>query len=226
MKRYLSLSLAFVVVVILATGLVIRTQAASNLQVSMISSDQFSVTGNADTDDYLGLDFYCVVCRNADNSLNDIDILASTVGFAINGGAYCSDMFATDIQPYNVAVYDIGYYGANENTEAAAAYCESYAAPAAAAPVPSCIDTMAIPDWAVGGKFLSDAVLYWEPDASKATEHVIPVGSAARVLGLDETGAYAKIIWVCDTLWVDASILGPNYDAPWYGAPLPTVVVD
>jgi hypothetical protein len=55
---------------------------------------------------------------------------------------------------------------------------------------------------------------------------MITAGNSARVIGVDESGVYAKIIWVCDTYWVPASTLGPNYDFPWNGAPLPTVVVD
>ncbi len=153
-----------------------------------------------------------------------MDLIWTTVGNPISSeDYYCSDMWENEVLPLSVAVYDIGFYGDYENTEAAAAYCESFTGPSSSA---TCNDTMPIPEWAVGGAFLSDAVLYWAPDASKATEYVITAGNTARVLGLDETGQFAKIIWECDMLWVEASTLGPNNDAPWYGAPLPTVVVD
>lgn len=54
----------------------------------------------------------------------------------------------------------------------------------------------------------------------------IAAGQSARVIGMDASGQYYKILWVCDFVWVPASTIGPNYDDVWHGAPLPTAVVD
>lgn len=90
--------------------------------------------------------------------------------------------------------------------------------------VPGCDVTINIPASAVGATFLTDAPIYWKP--GEITEHVFPAGTTVRAIGLDESGAYYQVLYVCDFLWVPAESLGPNYNAPWYGAPLPTMVVD
>lgn len=89
---------------------------------------------------------------------------------------------------------------------------------------PGCDALMQIPESAVGGTFLSDARVYWKPGA--VTEHTISAGSTARVIGQDASGEFCKVLWHCQYLWVEADTLGPNYDAVWNGAPLPTVVVE
>lgn len=89
---------------------------------------------------------------------------------------------------------------------------------------PGCDVLMYIPSTAVGGRFVSDAAVYWKP--GEVTKHVIKAGTSVRVLGKDATGAYYKILYVCDYLWVPVGTLGPNYDAVWNGAPLPTAVVE
>jgi hypothetical protein len=91
--------------------------------------------------------------------------------------------------------------------------------------LPGCDVTIAIPSTAVGGTFVADAPLYWTPGQLVSPAKTIPAGESARVIGLDESGKYYKIIWVCDYVWVPANALGPNFDAVWHGAPLPTGVV-
>ena len=54
----------------------------------------------------------------------------------------------------------------------------------------------------------------------------IKAGNSARVIGLDASGQYYEIIWVCGYVWVPKATMGPNYDAVWNGAPLPVGVVD
>ncbi len=83
-----------------------------------------------------------------------------------------------------------------------------------------------IPPQAVGGTFVADAPIYWAPESDAKTEYVITAGNSARVIGVDASGLYRKIVWGCDLLWVPASTLGPNYDAVWNGAPLPMDVVE
>lgn len=94
----------------------------------------------------------------------------------------------------------------------------------ASGPVPGCDVTIAIPAGTVGATTVADAVLYWTPGQPTGT--VLPAGKNVRAIGLDSTGAYYKIIFVCDYLWVKAETLGPNFESPWNGAPLPTGTVN
>ncbi len=87
-------------------------------------------------------------------------------------------------------------------------------------------DVPLTPD-AVVGLFVTDATTYWAPEKKLQPEVIIPAGKTAWVLGQDASGAYYKIIWACDTLWVSVSSMGPNVGDPvWRGAPLPTGVVE
>jgi len=89
-----------------------------------------------------------------------------------------------------------------------------------------CDVQMPITKTAVVGRFIVDTPTYWFPGKMISPELVIKGGNTAWVLGVDETGQYRKIIWVCDLLWVPAGAMGPNDDAIWRGAPLPTEIVD
>ncbi len=95
-----------------------------------------------------------------------------------------------------------------------------------AAPVPGCDALLPIPASAVGGLFVADAPLYWAPGEAISPAQDIAAGDTARVIGLDASGEYYQIIWVCDFLWVPKDTLAPNPDAVWQGAPLPTDVVE
>jgi hypothetical protein len=90
---------------------------------------------------------------------------------------------------------------------------------------PGCDVLLPIPATAVGGTFVANAPVYWKPGQLTSPLVTIAAGNSARVLGLDASGQYYKIIWVCDFVWVPVGTLGPNYDAVWNGAPLPTAVV-
>ncbi len=59
-----------------------------------------------------------------------------------------------------------------------------------------------IPATAVGGTFVADAPVYWAPGKLTSPLVTIPAGNSARVIGLDSTGEYYQIIWVCDYVWV------------------------
>lgn len=89
---------------------------------------------------------------------------------------------------------------------------------------PGCDVALPVPETAVGGTFVADAQTYWTP--GEATDTVIPAGNSTKVIGVDASGQYYKIAWGCDFLWVPMNTLGPNYDAVWNGAPLPTTVVN
>lgn len=45
------------------------------------------------------------------------------------------------------------------------------------------------------------------------------------VIGMDESGAYYRIMLACQFLWVPVESMQPNWEAPWNGQPLPTRVV-
>lgn len=98
--------------------------------------------------------------------------------------------------------------------------------PAETAALPGCDVLMPIPATAVGGTFVADAPVYWKPGELTSPLVTIPAGKTAWVLGQDASGQYYKIVWVCDLVWVPKATLGPNYDAVWNGAPLPTGVVE
>ncbi len=88
-----------------------------------------------------------------------------------------------------------------------------------------CDMLIAIPSTAVVGAFVADAEVYWAPGKLVEPDTTITAGNTAWVLGVDETGAYYKIVWVCQYLWVPVSTMGPNFDKVWNGTPLPTGVV-
>jgi len=94
------------------------------------------------------------------------------------------------------------------------------------AAVPGCDVLMALPSTSVVGAFVSDALLYAEPGVATYPELTLATGKTAWVLGMDKTGQYYKILWVCNYLWVKVGTMGPNYDAVWQGRPLPTNVVE
>ncbi len=92
--------------------------------------------------------------------------------------------------------------------------------------VPGCDTRIAMTDNAVVGLFVADALTYWEPVAGSSTTVTITAANTAWVLGMDASGAYYKIVWVCDYLWVAVGAMGPNPDAAWNSTPLPATVVE
>jgi hypothetical protein len=94
----------------------------------------------------------------------------------------------------------------------------------AAEPVPGCDVSITVPSGSVGGTFVSDTAIYWAP--GEATAHTIEAGKNVLVTGLDASGMYYQFIYVCDYLWAPVNTLGPNYENPWNGAPLPAGVVE
>ena len=88
--------------------------------------------------------------------------------------------------------------------------------------IPGCDQYMPIKTTSVVGTFVLDAPLYWAPGELVQPYTTIPAGKTAWVLGIDATGAYYKIVWVCDVLYVPRGTMGPNFDAVWGGRALPT----
>ncbi len=95
-----------------------------------------------------------------------------------------------------------------------------------AEPLPGCDVTIPIPTGAVVGAFVADALAYYEP--GNLTNPLVTIGAenTAWVLGKDDSGAYYKIVWVCQYLWVEVGTMGPNYDEVWNGTPLPQGTVE
>ena len=89
-----------------------------------------------------------------------------------------------------------------------------------------CDALITIPETAVVGTFVADTALHYAPGKLIVPREVLEAGQSLWVLGVDDSGQYAKIVWVCDYLWVPRSSIGPNYDAVWNGAPLPTGIVE
>jgi hypothetical protein len=92
--------------------------------------------------------------------------------------------------------------------------------------IAGCDQMVAIPSQAVGGSFNQNAAIYYAPGEMVSPAQVIEAGNTARVLGVDATGQYYKIIWGCQYVWVPVETMGPNYDEVWNGQPLPTDVVE
>lgn len=108
--------------------------------------------------------------------------------------------------------------GCGETTVTVTAYSACSRPPIAACP-------LTIPSSAVMGTFTSTTRLYYSPEKVIVPAATLSAGQSAYVLGVDSTGAYYKIIWVCQYLWVPVETIGPNYDTVWGGRPLPTDIV-
>jgi hypothetical protein len=79
------------------------------------------------------------------------------------------------------------------------------------------------------GLLVRTTPLYWAPRKDAASNIVLqttPDAKTYRVLGVDSTRSFYKIIIACQTYWVPLDTLVPNPDDVWRSAPLPTQVVN
>jgi hypothetical protein len=78
-----------------------------------------------------------------------------------------------------------------------------------------------IPSGAVQGRMLETAQAVFEPRSDATTNVIIPGGTAWWIV--DAEDGYYELVISCSSnyVWVPASSMGPNYDSPWNGAPLP-----
>lgn len=90
-------------------------------------------------------------------------------------------------------------------------------------PAPSC-PLASIPPGSVVGRLSAIAQLYYEPGLA-SPGLFLPGGTAWWVTGLDSTGEYYQIIIACQRMWVEADLMGANFDSPWFGFPLPTTSI-
>ncbi len=157
------------------------------------------------------------------------------IDFVINGSTEASGLYPgtvvyvvpadrADVTYFRVSVYGTAGAAATFNVECAPAPDPDLEPELVA--LPGCDALLPIPSTAVGGTFVADAPVYWSPGKPTNPLVTIKAGNSARVIGLDASGQYYKIIWVCGYVWVPKATLGPNYDAVWNGAPLPVGVVD
>ncbi|MFN8529111.1 MAG: hypothetical protein U0670_10900 [Anaerolineae bacterium] len=82
--------------------------------------------------------------------------------------------------------------------------------------------TLSIPSGSVVGEAPAGAQIFSAPGA--ATNLTLNPGTY-WVVGVDESGGFYKIVLACQFLWVPVDTMGPSYQAPQNGAPLPTRVV-
>jgi hypothetical protein len=99
--------------------------------------------------------------------------------------------------------------------------CHKYIDPAknGSISVPAC--GISIPSGSVVSQFTADTLLYWAPNPGATTEALVNAGQTAWTVGVSADGAYRKIVWSCQYLWVPIDTMGLNYDAVWNGTPLP-----
>jgi hypothetical protein len=245
MKHIYLLLLSLLFVAALLVGIP-YSWAASNLQVYIRPSSPtgrgYQIDGNADTPDVGDQDYVCVVCRNSDGSVDDVDITHYTVGNIIDATGGCDANYpgSTASKPYSVVIYDVTGPFAGPGTEdspGGLAYCESFAPPPPSSPssggsqsvnaVPGPgPDMIFLPEWAVVGTFTETTPLYYYPAPGAASDSSMNSGQSLWVLGLDPTGAFYQVVISGKYLWVPVETIGPTFDAPWYGHPLPTEVVE
>mgnify|MGYP005849345869 CR=1 FL=1 len=226
-KRYFVLGLA--ILAILATVLVGVAQASVYLGSVEITCDGFNATGTGahilDRDNTgAGQERLRIVAYDGAGTMIFEFVYQNFLG---NFGGGIGN-FAWDTAPrYNPITWQLWSLAGNGlpqqldyETTGECAGLPTYEEP------PGCDVLLPIPATAVGGTFVADAPVYWTPGELTSPLVTIPAGNSARVIGLDASGQYYKIIWVCDFVWVPVGTLGPNYDAVWNGAPLPTGVVE
>lgn len=90
-----------------------------------------------------------------------------------------------------------------------------------APPVQQCL---VIPVGSVVGRLSQTAQIYYEP-GNASPGLFLPGGTAYWIVGIDATGEFYKVVLACQFVWVEADLMGPNFDSPWFGRPLPTNVV-
>ena len=116
---------------------------------------------------------------------------------------------------------------ANDSMVAAYTPCTvPAAAPAPKLPAPGC-DLVDLTG-AVVGRFVTSTHAYYAPSLSALTYPVINIDADMTlwVFGQDFSHQYYEVLLGCSKLWVPVGSMTPNYAYPWYGAPLPTAVID
>ncbi len=87
-------------------------------------------------------------------------------------------------------------------------------------------DMVEIPAGAVVGTFTDWTPLYYMSHPDAPSNFQMQPGQSLWVVGIDESGAFYKVLLSGDWYWVPAANIGPTYDDVWHGTPLPTTVVE
>jgi hypothetical protein len=87
-------------------------------------------------------------------------------------------------------------------------------------------DMVAIPSWAVGGKVLAWTHVYYAALQGAAGVEELGPGTSIWVFGLDSTEQFYLAMLAGKKFWLPVGVVGPNYESPWFGRPLPTEIVD
>lgn len=88
-------------------------------------------------------------------------------------------------------------------------------------PVPGCDAFIQVPANAAGGRLLQTTVAHWAPGNETNPQVVLEGGKSVLVLQRNAAGTYYQVLWQCTRLWLPVEVVGPNYDYPWNGTPLP-----
>ncbi len=245
MKRRISLLLIFAVSTAVVFGVMTGSGQAFTAGSISVSGESWTASfipsGN---DNGEGADYFCVACYNADGTLNDIDIRNKPTSGALTfASGPCDSTWGTAVFPLSVVLTDpsTGPTGVSEESSAAAPYCGvswntqggqppdggagGGAGSPPAVPVPGCDVTIVLPTSAVGGTLVAPAEALFGPDPAMTTGITLESGKTAKVVGVDASGSYYRILWNCTYLWVPVASMGPTFDNVWNGAPLPTNVV-
>jgi len=87
-------------------------------------------------------------------------------------------------------------------------------------------DMIPIPEWATGGKVLQWTPVYYAAVQGAAGGVDLAPGTSIWVYGLDQSGKFYMGMLAGEKFWLPVAVVGPNYESPWFGRPLPTQVVD
>jgi hypothetical protein len=233
--RLFSLVIALALLVAFVPSIAAYTNGSGGFTDDIVDrSRPYSFTLTPSDDDGDGNDWVCVVCYDTNGDVTDVDAFDFATGTdPVTADAFCSDI-GSPFSPLDHTQVVLGdayspVPAAGENSLDGIAWCqtavENVTEPEAELPAPGCDQFLAITDSAVVGSFVSTTNGYWAP-GEMSPDVVIEAGKTAWVLGVDESGAYYKIIWACSTLWVPVETMGPNFDNVWNGTPLPTAVVE
>jgi hypothetical protein len=191
-------------------------------------------SGNGDIDVWYGPRYFAAGATITATMTTDPGA-GTALGVFVDGAlVYSSVIFTTPHQvlyvfPASVkkveVVLDWQYNGLASNTYTITfSNCGMLPSETVPEPEPGCDVLIDIPSDAVGATLTADTPVFWAP--GEASTETFPAGLSVRALGVDASGAYTKVVYACGYYWVPSSAIGPNYDAVWNGASLPTGVVE
>jgi len=244
--------IAFAVVSLLTLLSTFSTSALSNVTFSPDGTGwtdtddcnwvnaNYNLSGTPTVDDDGGYDYFAVTMVDGNGVVLDVDwwsMLFANGPFISSDYSDFSSVHNITARPVTFSLWDITYPGAlDENTDDGYAFASAGTLlasfvldPAEIAPVCSSLPVVTsssgipIPAGSVVGDLPNAIRAYYRPgNLSTVTLNA----GTYWVIGVDESGAYYKIILANQYLWVPVESMQPSYQAPQNGAPLPTRVVN